>query len=333
MTVLHTTVHVFEDDEGNHFELSGRPVNDPVARIIGDKAAVAYLMPDDDCINPLDDCDGMGYIYSSHRDAGHEAHAAMQEALGLGADWEPYTDDFWETAESQALRQALTTINDRWGKGSTIFAVEEGSCGDGYVALQYPKRIKLVTLYYDTRWIGSQRYVLFRRKRCMIADDAEIGKTALQLWREARQKGEIGNKYAVPLDVYEHSGVSYSVSGEGMQCIFDTAKGGAVWIPDKTLTEEIESMPESDRQAFVIDRARSACQEYTSWCNGDCYGVVIDVYTFDGEQWISEDDGDSCWGFIGYSYAQEQLKEMLTDQVSGWTTEGDKADDTAIHPA
>lgn len=48
------------------------------------------------------------------------------------------------------------------------------------------------------------------------------------------------HKYAVRLDVYEHGGVSYSLSGQGMQCQFDTARGGAVWVPNETCEHEIK---------------------------------------------------------------------------------------------
>ena len=37
-------------------------------------------------------------------------------------------------------------------------------------------------------------------------------------WDEACSAGEIGNPFAVELDIYEHGGVAYSVSGTGMQC-------------------------------------------------------------------------------------------------------------------
>lgn len=65
-----------------------------------------------------------------------------------------------------------------------------------------------------------------------------------------------------------------------------------------------------DRQpthAELMQRARSyadaVLNEYESWCNGDCWGIVNAVFDETGGL-ISE---DSCWGYIGREYAEEEL--------------------------
>ncbi|MBZ0094552.1 MAG: hypothetical protein K8H75_04105 [Sulfuricella sp.] len=58
-------------------------------------------------------------------------------------------------------------------------------------------------------------------------------------WEQAVSSGKLGNSLAVMLDIYEHGGVSYSLSGHGMQCGWDTTRGGAVWVPDKDAEENI----------------------------------------------------------------------------------------------
>ncbi len=60
------------------------------------------------------------------------------------------------------------------------------------------------------------------------------------------------NKYAVLLDVYDHSGQVYSISGEGMQCRWDTARGGAVWVPDACAQEEIDRRAKVYAFGFVL---------------------------------------------------------------------------------
>lgn len=114
-------------------------------------------------------------------------------------------------------------------------------------------------------------------------------------------EGEDRNPHAVLLDVYEHSGVSYSVAGHGMQCQFDTARGGAVWVPSEALLSDLTG---PDAQTRALELARQACETYTDWCNGNCYGVV--VLTFDLEGVLLEDD--ACWGYIGDDYAYASLK-------------------------
>lgn len=43
----------------------------------------------------------------------------------------------------------------------------------------------------------------------------------------------------VLLDIYEHGGMAYSVTGTGMQCRWDTTRGGAIWVPDDGAQENI----------------------------------------------------------------------------------------------
>ncbi len=53
--------------------------------------------------------------------------------------------------------------------------------------------------------------------------------------------------------------------------------------------------------------AAQACEQYTSWCNGECYGVVVVTCEADG----SMIDSDECWGYIGHEYAEQTLKEQM----------------------
>ena len=58
-------------------------------------------------------------------------------------------------------------------------------------------------------------------------------------WERAVAAGTIGNPLAVMLDIYEHGGIAYSISGGGTQCRWDTTRGGAVWTPDDEAEENI----------------------------------------------------------------------------------------------
>ena len=78
------------------------------------------------------------------------------------------------------------------------------------------------------------------------------------------------------------------------------------------------------RRALMEKQAASACETYTSWVNGDCWGYVIQVYgvrkTDDGEVYDDADDyrfdtpivDDSCWGCVGSEWAEQSTGEALT---------------------
>jgi hypothetical protein len=52
--------------------------------------------------------------------------------------------------------------------------------------------------------------------------------------------------------------------------------------------------------AQTLKNLEAIVEEYGKWCNGECYGYIIE--TADGE------DLDSCWGFIGDEYCMSEAR-------------------------
>lgn len=315
------------------------------------KLRVGYLVDDSDCENPLEDQDGNGHIYTSRRHD-REGNREMQKALGLNDDWEPNYDLVDEDEVVELLMVLIASDVD-------AYATALQFCQDNYPmdadesAPEFVRRIMTCEDDFDRAGF-----------------DQEIAHIYEDLYDKGLTAGTIGDKHVVSLDVYEHSGVSYSISGSGMQCRFDTAKGGAVWVPDDCAREEIicrglvyikgkilnhallrgdgpkycvrtfreevvyddtvhprfenwigayeylkgldastltylQTQMEAEHDA-AIELAKCACEEYTSWSNGDCYGWCIETFDINtGEQL----DEDSCWGYIGSDYAYSTLEE------------------------
>jgi len=67
-----------------------------------------------------------------------------------------------------------------------------------------------------------------------------------------------------------------------------------------------------DLRATAIRYADAICGEYASWCEGDCYGCVVETFTLAGDEddprWEREGEEDACWGFIGSDHAMDSLK-------------------------
>jgi hypothetical protein len=116
-----------------------------------------------------------------------------------------------------------------------------------------------------------------------------------------RRKLDVG--LAFWLSYYEHGLCRWSLRGEGPQCRWDSVDiaGLLIWT----------GKPSDMGAKTYEDRARDArhfLEEYTDWCNGNCY-------------WFSlEDDQkllDSCGGFIGMEQLTEAINEALEarDQV------------------
>ena len=106
---------------------------------------------------------------------------------------------------------------------------------------------------------------------------------------------------AVRIDKYEHSGVSYSVHGEGYYCRWDTSSTWAVWFPDDCLMDELKGLKGKKRRDKCIVYARQACKLFNQWANGDVYGFIVKDQ--------SGNEIDSCWGYFGDEAWEDALSE------------------------
>lgn len=80
--------------------------------------------------------------------------------------------------------------------------------------------------------------------------------------------------------------------------------------------EGVELTPEMQtkgRNRAAIELAEQACQQYTDWCNGNCYGYTVERHTrADADSsWEFVEEVDSCWGYVGGDYAESVLAEAM----------------------
>lgn len=81
---------------------------------------------------------------------------------------------------------------------------------------------------------------------------------------------------------------------------WDVSRGAALFIVPDDATE-----PEQYCDAVM--------EEFSNWCNGAIYGVVVERYTRAGDEWESDGNPDACWGHIGYEWAQQALKDQMPE--------------------
>ena len=113
------------------------------------------------------------------------------------------------------------------------------------------------------------------------------------------------NPLAVRIDKYEHSGVSYSVEGEGTRCRWDTSNTWAVWYPSDYIIKELKKIKNKKKQRKqAVEYARQACKTFNEWANGETYLIVKEIYNKDKKQV----DYDCVGGYFGIDYAMESLK-------------------------
>lgn len=73
------------------------------------------------------------------------------------------------------------------------------------------------------------------------------------------------------LDAYEHGAIQWSLTGDGMQCRFDTARGGGLLLLEDTTA--VQGGHKERRES-----AKKFLALYNDWCNGFGRYAVVDTY-------------------------------------------------------
>jgi hypothetical protein len=132
----------------------------------------------------------------------------------------------------------------------------------------------------------------------------------------------------VALSYYEHGNCVWMVAGSakentpGVEFQWDGTRFAGVWIPDDSVRESYTGQDGLSRRDWMVKQAECACETYTAWSNGDCWGYSVQVFKVrkdgDGEVFDSLEDyrrdaaehEDSCFGFIGHDYFKDEMKDQ-----------------------
>lgn len=225
---------------------------------------IAYLAHDSDCQNPLEDSCGLGRIIGRGRyETQRGDEDAFCEALGLDPSGEPDLNHPVVTKRAEVILNAwVASITD-----AQLEALLKLFCEPEETDVR-ELRSQLLAGEADPQFVALD-YVFEALWACHCIEESPRfdeedleGWPALELdwqklWEEAREAGEIGDPDAVLLDVYDHSGIAWSLHGGGMQCQWDTSQGAGVWAPDEHARENIT------RLAPIFDHARIVSTNYT----------------------------------------------------------------------
>lgn len=118
--------------------------------------------------------------------------------------------------------------------------------------------------------------------------------------------------YVFPLDCYEHSGIYFSLSGEGMQCRFDTSCGAGIFC----YPTEVEGHPVTLEEAKSI--ITSELNIYNQYLNWEVYWIQvfkrIPPVTVNGRIYTASDETvDSIWDIWNLKDWAELLDEKFRE--------------------
>lgn len=136
---------------------------------------------------------------------------------------------------------------------------------------------------------------------------------AKKAWKELYNEGKIGAYLAVPVRYIDNN------HGPGTTTIRTASleDANAVWVPDGYAQENMnfDDCPTYLEKLAVAEKyASSTLENYANWCNGDCWGVVVETFALEDGVYVRQEE-DSCWGFIGSEYAEKELGLNIEHQI------------------
>lgn len=175
---------------------------------------------------------------------------------------------------------------------------------------------------FGTMWSGSRKHINFK-PLSELAEMAEADPDAVKLawYAHGNELWYVPGEYEGYLPDKQWDGVSFA----------------GLWVPDDSVRESYMGQDGLTRREWMVKQAVSACEEYTAWGNGECYGYEIKVYKLehdeDGDPLTEEGDypenrpleEDSCWGHIGWDWAVQATRDALEHMVKTEENDGQQA--------
>lgn len=125
-------------------------------------------------------------------------------------------------------------------------------------------------------------------------------------------------KVALLVNKYEHGNVHYSVAGTVAyhHGSWDSAPR-AVFVPCQYVQEQYQKKvgagePEVEIEAWLKKDSNGILDEYSTWCNGGTYCIVVETWEFDENTGaLTYKEHEVLGGYIGLSVADDSLDEIL----------------------
>jgi len=106
----------------------------------------------------------------------------------------------------------------------------------------------------------------------------------------------MGAVIALPLSLYDHSGISMSV---GVSRGWDCGQVGFIYCTQKDIDAAGMTLEDAERHL------RGEVETYNAFISGDIYGFTVEDE--------SGEHIDSCWGFYGYDAAKEAITNIIRE--------------------
>lgn len=273
-----------------------------------DTLVVGYLLHDEDCGNPMTDHDCEGKLYTKPERSGggyitDDGSAAGYLGLEEFSDrYGHYPDLAHDGVDDRIAEKLQLLIKSDQALTSWMVAnaMETGMVFERLV----DDLVDEMQGYHSTSadWSSDEDQEMIARLPS-YATLAEVS------WNELYAEGKIGEYLAVPVNFCGGN------HGPGTSSAHTTSldNANAVWVPCKCAIENMNfpaGATHVDKLKVAEKYAGGVLESYISWANGDAHGVVVETFRLAGGTY-ERIESDSCWGFIGYEYAEKELAERM----------------------
>tara|TARA_S200002703_G_scaffold159715_1_gene174273 strand:- start:1833 stop:2399 length:567 start_codon:yes stop_codon:yes gene_type:complete len=148
----------------------------------------------------------------------------------------------------------------------------------------------------DAYWSDNFGTLIAFHSRMNLSDD--------DTWNKEELLDHINRDdvFALPVYIYEHSGVALSTSE--FMCKWDSGQVGYIFVSHEDIIKEYGEL-DLKKTEKLLD---TEIETYSKYLNGECYGYQI----YDkADKDCCPDSIDDCWGYIGLEHIEEEVKSSL----------------------
>lgn len=117
------------------------------------------------------------------------------------------------------------------------------------------------------------------------------------------------NAVILPLYLYDHSGITMNTTG--FSCQWDSGQVGWIYATYDDVKEEYGKI-DSEKAKKLLE---SEVETYDQYIKGEVYGYVLEKkIVCECCDNVEYEHIDSCWGFYGLEYLEEELKSSIKSE-------------------
>lgn len=266
--------------------------------------AVLKIMQDDNVFESPRDWDNLGRMICWHRryNLGDDHSYSSREDFIMDLARESLMND--ETGYLEGL------ADEKYGSATIQLFEGDSDIEDGWAILDGDGEPYGVSGYYNTQTTGYDskedaetdlEYLIeeFQDIDTYVEEYADID----DLWHLITN----GDNFVIlPLYLYDHSGITMNTTG--FTCRWDSGQVGYIYASKKDIVKEYGKFDAERAEKQLISEVKS----YDQYITGDVYGFILEEKVkCESCGDVEYEHVDSCWGFYGLEYLEEELKSYI----------------------